>query len=138
MAEMTRVSLSIEQSLLKKLERLARDARYTNRSEFIRDMIRARLVEQQWEADDDVLGTITMVYDHHQHGLTDRLTDLQHDHHKEVLVTTHVHLDRHLCAEVVLVRGKARTVKKIADDLSRQRGVLHAELSLSSTGAKLT
>ncbi|MCG3178899.1 MAG: putative nickel-responsive regulator [Phycisphaerae bacterium] len=137
MAEMARVSLSIERPLLDKLERMVRRSRYTNRSEFVRDMIREQIVQQEWEADEEALGTITMIYDHHQRGLSDKLTGLQHDHHKEILVTSHVHLDHHLCAEVVLVRGRASHIRQIADELRKQRGVLHAALAISSTGKTL-
>lgn len=137
MAEMARVSLSLEQSLLDELEKMVRHSRYTNRSEFVRDMIRDRMVSRDWEQDREALGTVTMIYDHHQRGLSERLTELQHDHHKEILVTTHLHLDRHMCAEVVVIKGKASRIRQIADDLKQQRGVLHASLSISSTGEHL-
>jgi len=138
MSDLERLSLSIEKPLLQELEKLVRRSRYTNRSEFVRDMIREQLVERQWEQDDEALGTITMVYKHDQRGLSDRLTTLQHDHHREILFTTHVHLDKHLCAEVILVRGRASRIRRVADDLRRQRGVLHAALAISSTGQRLT
>jgi CopG family nickel-responsive transcriptional regulator len=137
MAETARVSLSIDQPLLDKLERMVRASRYTNRSEFVRDMIREQIVQREWEGDGEALGTITMVYDHHQRGLSDKLTDLQHHHHREILVTTHVHLDPHLCAEVLLVRGRASQIRQVADELRQQRGVLHAALAISSTGKRL-
>lgn len=137
MSDLVRLSFSLERPLYERLEALASESRYTNRSEFIRDMIRQRLVEQQWEHDREVIGTITMVYDHHAYNLSGRLTDLQHHHHDAILASTHVHLDAHRCAEMILVRGDAREVKEIADLLQRQRGVLHATLSVSSTGRDL-
>ena len=94
MADLVRVSLSIEEPLLEKLERMRKAQRYTNRSEFIRDMIRDRLVEQEWERDQDVVGTVTLVYDHHHRQLSEKLTHLQHHHHELVLATTHVHLNK--------------------------------------------
>src|SRR5262249_45615229 len=105
--------------------------------EYVRDMIRDRLVKTEWEKDREVLGTITMIYDHHVRQLSDKLIDLQHDHHREVLVTTHVHLSHDLCAEVILVRAKASHVQMLANLLKQQKGVYHCELSTSSTGAKL-
>ena len=98
MPELVRFSLSIEDTLMDKLEELVKKSGYTNRSEFVRDMIRDRLVKREWERDREVLGTITLIYDHHVRQLSDKLIDLQHDHHKEVLVTTHVHLTHDLCA----------------------------------------
>ena len=137
MSDLVRVSLSLEQGLLDKLESLREEAGYANRSEFVRDLIRARLVEAEWEADQEAVGAITLVYDHHARNLSDRLTDLQHDHHDEVLVTTHVHLDEHLCVEVILVKGRAHGIRALANALGKEKGVLHSALSMSSTGSLL-
>ncbi|MFO7869893.1 MAG: nickel-responsive transcriptional regulator NikR [Kiritimatiellia bacterium] len=137
MSGLRRFSISIEERLLKRLEQLVRKSRYANRSEFLRDMLRERLVEEQWKKDEEVVGTITLVYDHETRELSRKLTHLQHHHHGLVLATTHVHLDRHMCAEMVLTRGKARRIREMADLLRQQKGVLHAGLSLSSTGKEL-
>ncbi|MFA6244314.1 MAG: nickel-responsive transcriptional regulator NikR [Candidatus Hydrogenedentales bacterium] len=138
MSELERLSFSIEKPLMTKLEKLVRAARYTNRSEFIRDLIRSKLVEQEWETDKEALGTVTLLYDHHVRGLSDRLTHLQHDYHSNILATTHVHLDHELCAEVIMVRGKANLIRQLATAMGREKGVLHAALSLSTTGKQLT
>ena len=137
MAELERLSFTIEQPLLKKMERLMRAGKFRNRSEFIRDMIRGRLVETEWEQDGEALGTITLIYDHHVRQLSDKLTDIQHAHHHDVLATTHVHLDHHLCAEMIMVKGKAKTIREMCDQMGQQKGVLHFALSMSSTGQKL-
>jgi len=137
MAELTRFSISIENELLKRLEEMVQASHYTNRSEFVRDMLRERLVEMEWERNEEVVGTITLVFDHETRELSKKLTDLQHRHHEMVLATTHVHLDHHMCAEMVLCKGKALDVREMADLLRQQKGVLHATLSLSSTGRQL-
>ena len=137
MPDLVRLSLSIESSLYKRLEKLVKQSGYSNRSEFIRDLIRDRLVKDKWKSDDEVIGTITLVYDHNVRALSRKLTSLQHHHHNEILATTHVHLDRNICAEMILVRGKAGRVRHIADSLRQQKGILHAELSMSSTGQDL-
>jgi CopG family transcriptional regulator, nickel-responsive regulator len=137
MSDLVRLSLSIEKPLFDKLEKLVKKSGYVNRSEFVRDMIRDRLVKGEWDKDEEVLGTITLVYDHHQRKLAEKLIDLQHHHHASVLVTTHVHLSHHLCAEVILVRGQGSMIRKLADAMHQQKGVLHAELSTASTGAEL-
>ena len=108
MSDLVRLSISLEKPLLQRLERLVRSSRYTNRSEFIRDLIRQRLVEQQWaDQRQEVVGTITLIYDHHARQLADKLVDIQHDHHEMVMATTHVHLSHDLCAEMIMVRGGA-------------------------------
>jgi CopG family nickel-responsive transcriptional regulator len=137
MPNLVRLSLSLEEPLLERLEKMIRASRYTNRSEFIRDMIRKRLVEQEWEKDQEVVGTINLLYDHHARQLMGKLTKLQHRRHATILATTHVHLDRRLCAEMILAKGSASDIREIADLLRQQKGVLHAALSMSSTGRRL-
>lgn len=137
MSDLIRLSLSIERPLLERLEKLVKRSGYTNRSEFVRDMVRQRLVDREWEEDQEVVGTITLVYDHHAGGLTEKLTHAQHHHHHVILTTTHVHLDRDLCVEVILVKGRPREITGLADTLRQYKGVLHAGLSASTTGTHL-
>ncbi len=137
MSELERLSFTIEQSLSRKMEHLMRSGKFRNRSEFIRDLIRSRLVEGEWEQDGEALGTVTLIYDHHVRQLGDRLTDIQHAHHHEVLATTHVHLDHHVCAEMIMIKGRAKMIREMCDQMGQQKGVLHATLSMSSTGKKL-
>ena len=137
MPELERMSFTIEKPLLKKLERLMREQGCVNRSEFLRNLVRSRLVEQAWADDEEVLGTITVVYDHHQRELSRKLTAVQHHHHHEVLATTHVHLDKRLCAEMIMMRGNARIIQEMAEAIRQQKGVLHAATALSATGGKL-
>jgi CopG family nickel-responsive transcriptional regulator len=137
MADVTRLSFSIERSLEEKLEELVVRNGYGNRSEFIRDLIRDRLVEREWTENGEAVGTITLVYNHHARGVGEKLTELQHHHHDVVLASTHVHLDHQLCAEVIICRGKSSDIQAIAARLRRQKGVLHGALSMSSTGTTL-
>ncbi|MBI4828050.1 MAG: nickel-responsive transcriptional regulator NikR [Nitrospinae bacterium] len=138
MSKLTRLSFTIEKSLFDRLERLAKKSRYENRSEFIRDLIRDRLVEEEWEAGQEALGVITLIYDHHARGVAHKLTSIQHKRHTHALAATHVHLDERLCAEMILLRGRAGEIRAIADEMRRLKGVLHARLSMSSTGKGLT
>jgi len=135
--DLTRLSLSMDKSLAARLERMVRASRCRNRSEFIRDLIRSRLVEREWETNQEALGTVTLVYNHHQRRLSERLTDLQHHHHAAVMASTHIHLDRDLCAEMIMIRGRAGEIRRLTEQLRLQKGVLHVALSMSSTGRKL-
>ncbi len=137
MAQLERLSFSIEKPLMEKLEKLLNTYGYNNRSEFIRDMIRDRLVKQEWERDQEAIGTITLVYNHHQRKLGERLTEIQHEHHGTIMAATHIHLDHETCAEVIIARGVASKIRELADSMRQQKGVFHAELSMSSTAAKL-
>jgi CopG family nickel-responsive transcriptional regulator len=135
--KLVRTSFSIERPLHAAFERLARQGRYANRSEFLRDLIRDKLVARAWATDEVCLGTITILYDHTRRALSDKLVKLQHEHFRSVLAATHVHLDHDLCAEVVLVRARAGTIRTLAALLGREKGVLHTSLSLSSVGKGL-
>lgn len=137
MGDLARLSFSLERPLLDRLEKLRREAHYGNRSEFLRDLIRDRLVQRVWKRNEEAVGTITLVYDHHTRGVNQRLVSLQHDHHALILATTHVHVDHDRCVEVILVRGRASRIRAVADTLRTLKGVLHAELSMTATGREL-
>lgn len=138
MSELARIGVAIDSELLEKFDRLIGERGYTNRSEAFRDLIRDELVQKSWEsAESEVVGTVTLVYDHHVRMLSEKLTDLQHDHHKNILSTLHVHLDHDNCLEVLIVKGHARNVQKIADALISTKGVKHGRLTLTTTGAEL-
>ncbi len=137
MAELVRISISLEDNLCENLEKMTLAAGYKNRSEYIRDMIRDRFVQDQWDNSDEVLGTVTIVYNHHQRELSERLNNIQHHNHDHVLAATHVHLTHELCAEMIMVRGRAESIRKLADTLRQQRGVLHSGLTMSSTCEQL-
>jgi CopG family nickel-responsive transcriptional regulator len=138
MAETVRFGISIDDKLLESFDRLIENKGYMNRSEAIRDLIRASLVELKWEGgEEETVGTVTLVYDHHVRDLSDKLTEQQHAHHDKVISALHVHLDAHNCLEVLVVRGKAREVKKIADELIRVKGVKHGKLVMTTTGEEL-
>jgi CopG family nickel-responsive transcriptional regulator len=136
--ELVRLSFSIDSALAEKFEEMVRQGEYVNRSEFFRDMIRDRLVAEEWQGEEsgEAVGTITLVYDHHARGVNEKLTELQHDHHDAILATTHVHLDHQLCAEVIICRGRPDVIRSICDRLRQQRGVLHGALSMSSAGRR--
>jgi len=138
MADLTRFGISIDARLLDRFDQTIGDKGYVNRSEAIRDLIRSSLVEEEWARDDqEIVGTVTLVYDHHTRDLSDKLTDHQHSHHDEIVSALHVHLDAHHCLEVVVVRGKARQVKRLADELIGTKGVKHGKLVTSTTGQDL-
>lgn len=137
MSELTRFTVSMEKPLFDKLDRQVAAGNYRNRSEFVRDLLREYLVEQEWASGRKLLGTISLVYDHHVRGLSDRLTHVQHHFVGKILATTHIHLDEHLCAEMIMVRGSGKDIKALTDQLRREKGVLHATLSTSTTGKSI-
>ena len=133
-----RFSVSLPPALLEQLDAMSSQKGYDNRSLAIADMIRDRLVEHRQKfGDEEIAGTITLVYDHHTQHVQEALTEIQHDHHEVIISTMHVHLDHHNCLEVLVVRGKAALVKKIADELIAAKGVKHGKLTVTTTGKNL-
>jgi CopG family transcriptional regulator, nickel-responsive regulator len=137
MARLTRFSVSIDSDLLTRFLRLTGRHGHDNRSEAVRDLMREALVREEWQGNQEIVGTITIVYDHHKRKLTEHLTEIQHDHHDAVLSATHIHLDHDNCLEMIAVRGRAAEVQKIADALIGTRGVKHGKLVATTTGKRL-
>ncbi len=138
MGGLSRIGVAIDTDLLNKFDRLIEKRGYTNRSEAFRDLIRDELVEQTWESpESQVVGTVTLVYDHHVRLLNEKLTGIQHDFHHSILSTLHVHLDHDNCLEVLVVRGKSGVVRKVADALISTKGVKHGTLTITTSGADL-
>jgi len=138
MKKLVRFGVSLDHHLLDDFDRLIERKNYTNRSEALRDLIRDNLVGQEWDENKETVGTITIVYDHHVHDLTERLTDIQHRSHRLVLSAMHVHLDHDHCVEVLVVRGKVADIKKVADTLIGTKGVKHGKLTMTTTGQGLS
>ena len=135
MHDLARFGVSMDKKLLKDFDERICSRGYDNRSEAIRDIIRDKLVELAWESGSgEVVGTLTIVYDHEVHELADRLTDIQHRFHTSIIASTHAHLTSHTCLEVIILRGKPGTIRTIADTLLAARGVRHGKLVTTTTG----
>lgn len=135
---LSRIGVAIDSGLLRKFDALIAARGYTNRSEAFRDLIRGQLVDQaSGNPNTKVVGTLTLVYDHHVRLLNEKLTDLQHHHFENILSTLHVHLDHDHCLEVLVMRGRMREVQRIADALISTKGVKHGRLSITTSGAEL-
>jgi len=134
----SRFSISLPPSLLQQFDEMSKEKGYDNRSLAIGDMMRDRLVEHRQKfGNEDIAGTITLVYDHHKQHVQAALTDIQHDHHEVIVSSVHVHLDHDNCLEVLVVRGQAAVIKKIADELTAAKGVKHGKLTVTTTGRDL-
>lgn len=132
-----RFTISMEENLLADFDHFIEGRGYKNRSEAIRDLIRGSFVKDEWAGDKEVMGVISLVYDHHQHQLQEKVTELQHDFHDQIVSTTHVHMDHHNCLEVIIIKGKSADVQGFADSLIALRGVRNGNLSMTSTGKHL-
>ena len=132
--KITRFGVSIEPELLKKFDKIIKKEGYTNRSEALRDMIRKNLIfEKNKDPNVNAIGTLTIIYDHHSGNLTNKLLGLQHDHHNEILSTTHIHIDHHSCLEVLVLKGKTGRIQKLADNIKALKGIKHGELVITKS-----
>jgi len=132
-----RFSISLEDDLLEPFDNYVVEHGYSNRSEAVRDLIRKALIKEEWASNSEVVGVVTMVYDHHRSQLQERITELQHDFYQLITSTTHIHMDHHNCLEVTIVKGKASQVQELASRLTALRGVKDGSLTMSSTGGHL-
>ncbi len=133
MSEIVRFSVSLEGALLEQFNRYCAQQQFATRSEAVRQLIRERLTTEAWESQsEDAAGTLTLVYDHHHTQLGDRLTKLQHDNTDLVVATLHAHLTAELCLEVIVLRGPADELRKIASQLRGMKGVYKGELVMAS------
>ena len=133
MSEIVRFSVSVEQELLERFDRYCREEQLATRSEAVRQMIRDLLTKRAWESGShEVVGTLTLVYDHHRPQLRDRLMDLQHENTDLVVSSIHTHLSHELCLEVIVLRGPSGRLQKIASQLRGMKGVHKGELVVAS------
>ena len=135
MSDVTRFGVAMETSLLEQFDELVAERGLAhNRSEALRDLVRSALTEARVEDPDaEVVGTVTMVFDHHASDLGDKLDSLQHHHHNEIISKLHIHLDAHNCLEVIIIRGKSARVRSLADALLGTKGVRHGQLVLTTS-----
>ena len=133
MAELTRISISLESALLDAFDRSNHAKGYATRSEAIRDLIRDRLIREEAErVEGEQVAVVTLVYDHHARELAARLIEKQHHHHDLVVSSLHVHLGERHCLEVSVLRGPAAQVRHLGDELLATKRVLHGELTFTT------
>jgi CopG family transcriptional regulator, nickel-responsive regulator len=138
--KLVRFGVAMDEELLDSFDTLvAKRGTATNRSEAVRDLVRDALVDAEWEGEsaDEIVGTITMVFDHHANDLTEKLDAVQHAHHDKVISSMHVHLDAHNCLEVIVMRGASGDIRSIAETLLGTKGVKHGKLVTTTTGRHL-
>lgn len=139
MGVVERFGVSMEPDLLDRFDDLIARREYASRSEAVRDLVRHELVAEEWtDPEAEVMGAVTIVYEHHAHELASTLAELQHERHEIIVCTTHIHIDPHNCLEVIIVRGKSADVRSVANALISTRGVKHGQLVCTTTGRAIS
>ncbi|HZO88433.1 MAG TPA: nickel-responsive transcriptional regulator NikR [Chthonomonadaceae bacterium] len=136
--ELIRFSVSMPAHLVRDLDNWRNALGYSSRSEAVRDLVRDRLVEEQWKAEEDScaekVGVVTLVYQHSTRQLSDHLTEMQHHHHAVAHAALHIHLTPENCLEVIVLRGAKAEVNALANHLISTKGVLHGRFIATTTG----
>jgi CopG family nickel-responsive transcriptional regulator len=138
MSDTVRFGVSLSLDLLDQFDALIKRLGYANRSEAVRDLIRRKLVEEEWTAPDrQTFAAVMLVYNHHRMSLPTRLTELQHDSYAQVIGSFHVHIDRHNCLELVVLKGKGKDLRALGEKMISLRGVKYGALNMGTSGKKV-
>jgi CopG family nickel-responsive transcriptional regulator len=133
-----RFGVSMDELLLKKFDELISEKNYKNRSEAIRDVIRENLVGEEWKDEKgEKVGTVTLIYNHHKRGISEKLNEIQHHMHEYIISSMHIHLDEENCLEVIVVKGNARKIIDIVNKLISLKGVKHGKFVMTTSGKEI-
>lgn len=127
--KVTRISLSLDEPLLEYIDGQVENSLYPSRSEFIRDLVRQKMVTDKWDSEEDSIGVLSILYDHHHNDLSDKMNEIQHNKLSNVNCSLHMHVTHHDCLEVIIIKGKPSEIERIASEISSLKGVKHANLS---------
>lgn len=135
MSQLIRFGIAIDDDILRRFDAHIKAHKYSNRSEAIRDLIRKEFLQSDWtQSNKEVVGVVTVLYDHHKRGLVNQLLAIQHHHPAQILCSQHVHLDHHECLEVIVARGKQRELQNLCDLFKSKKGVEMTHLSSAAPG----
>lgn len=131
---MKRFGVSLEDNLLDELDSLVKQHKLPNRSQAIRYLIRQSTAKEKWQTNQIVSGCVVLVYDHHKRDLLSKAVDIQHRFQHIVLSSQHVHLDHDHCLETIILKGRAKDLRELADELIALKGMKHGQLVMSTLG----
>ncbi|ACG58082.1 putative transcriptional regulator, CopG family [Hydrogenobaculum sp. Y04AAS1] len=131
-AKVERICITIPKELVDFIDKKVEQS-YASRSEFIRDLIREAIVEDEWEDENnELIGVLVIIYDHHKRELTQKLLDIQHNHYINILCTTHIHIDHNNCLETIMIKGPSQTIVETVNIIAGLNGVKFAKLVKAS------
>ena len=130
MENIIRFSVSLPKQLLDELDSKISAQGYASRSEFTRDLIREKIVNDSWkDAEEELIGVLTLVYLHHQNDLVVKMIDIEHKANLNIVCTTHIHIDHNNCLETLILRGKAGIIAKFSEKIGGLKGVKFSKLT---------
>jgi len=134
MPNLKRFSVAVPEKLLEKFDSYIQKEGYPNRSKVIVDLINKTLIRDSWHKKEEVAGTIVLVFDHHKHNLSRKLTEIQHDFYEIIISSQHIHFSHDSCMEIIIVKGQADKILTLASKIRREKGIFHFEIVMTGTG----
>lgn len=140
MSNLIRFGVSIEKDLLERFDNFIAERKYATRSEALRDLIRDKLIQEKVQINDktNVLGSLTIVYDHHASNLLSEMAEIQHLHHELILSVMHLHVSHDDCLEIIALKGFADKISELSNALISLKGVKHGELFITLPSSTIT
>lgn len=140
MSELIRFGISIDADLLENFDRLISERSYENRSEALRDLIRNTLIQQKIETQSrtSVLGSLTLIYDHHARNLPKEIGEIQHNFHENILSVMHLHVSHDDCLEIIALKGIVAEITELSNALLSLKGIKHGKLFLTLPSSEIT
>jgi len=134
MADLERIGVSLDKDLLTDFDALIAQQGYQSRSEAIRDLVRQQLSQERLsDPQAEAVAAVFLVYDHHATRLTEKLVDLQHSHLLQAISSLHVHLDKHDCLEIIVLRGRVAEINRVGERILSMKGVKLGRVNLVAT-----
>ncbi|WP_104696819.1 MULTISPECIES: nickel-responsive transcriptional regulator NikR [unclassified Helicobacter] len=129
--EVIRFSVSLQKKLLDELDNRLTKQGYVSRSELVRDLIREKIIEREWEDEDsEQIAVLVLIYDHHTKELSQKMIEMQHENYNvKVLCSTHIHLDTCNCLETIVFKGKSGDIVRTSIEIGGLRGVKFSKLT---------
>ncbi len=126
-----RIGVSLEKNLLDALDEYVDDNHFSNRSQAIRHLINKNTVEQKWQCNNYVAGSVTLLYDPGRREIQNQIADVQVDYHDEILSTQRIILAQSKHMEIIAIKGIASRLTELADKLISIKGMQNGKLTMS-------
>ncbi len=129
---LNRFTISLDPQLAESFDQWLLDQGGLNRSEAVRDLIRARLGSDQLDAGRArwCIASVSYVLARHEAVVVANVLQLQHDNHDLVAAVQRIPIDHDDCLETITLRGNTAAVRACAARLMALRGVRHADVHL--------
>ena len=134
--EVTIISISIPEGLLKRVETSIREQGFANRSEIVRQALRSFIMESRSlkELEGEIAASITIIYE--REATKGQISEIQHSFGNIISTFLHAHMDEDHCLEVIVVKGEAGTIRKLVEAFRTNEQISQIKVSILITTNK--